>query len=359
MTTTSSSDDEYFSDGVVSSDDSDSSEYSFSSVESDMSQHKFIAHLPATIVAYGKSKSGKSTFVVDLILGRHLDPMPEQYFLLLNAQTAQEIKNKMNPILSAIRATYPPEVYAKKDFVINCAGFGELAEKLASVDSDLANKMKIKFIIIEDMITSSATKEIQDLMAKVSHHQNAGLYISTQVIFPKAGSHMRDNADIIVIFPGFNDLSRFMNNFAPSVSEAVIERLSPESQHAVYESLPSEGKFQVRTPVIIDKSIHDGAVPQITIWLGLDDIDPLSTSAEGRSGKQYKTNSTLAQHLVNEKLSDVSVKRKRGGSGQRKKSKIADTVGEGLVGGITGDTLKQTSQANNAGSVIPTDFLPE
>lgn len=259
--------------------DSSTDTSDFESSESDENDQKFKMKCPAIMILYGPSQSGKSTFMLDMIFGRHFAANFRYVYLCIGVRAEADAEHKLKPLISAIVSSMPDDITEESSVKV-FSSFELLHEHLRQVTTEEKNSPKL--VIFDDMMTSDKKpKNVDSLFTEMAHHHNACMISSMQNLFIKEGRLLRDQGRYIVLFPGIphTTLSRFLNEYAQSVKDTVKAFIKTQG------SDPLLKKYDVRfkVPVIIDNLPDKNEVDKI-VWRSLEDDDPVEINSDESSG---------------------------------------------------------------------------
>jgi hypothetical protein len=246
---------------------------------------KFVARSPAVMIVLGRSKIGKSQFIMELLVNDHTDKKPKVVYLVVQSGDSVNLMDKVEPFVVALKFAFNPNVPELRV----CSSLLELNQQLAD---DVINAHEPKLIIIDDWLFDTVPTELYRVVNETSHHANALVIITSQVLFAKGGAQLRYNADYLVVFPvsACRSLKLFLNEFPDLVKKNMQECFTTtfqNHQHGVHRTEP------LPIPVIVDKSI-DGMSDGMRIWFGLEDASPVKINEQGDK------NSTQSSKLVSD-----------------------------------------------------------
>jgi hypothetical protein len=231
----------------------DSSVSSISSLEyesssSDPDETRFEIRIPSLTMVYGKSMSGKTTFILDLIIGEHFNPTPKQFYLLMPKPASEVVADhKIKSFVLTVVEGYNPYndpkgmIFVSQD--INGSGIAEVCEKIQSQPADIP-----KLLLIDDLLSDKMMKGLNKVANEVMHHSNVAVIITSQVYYLKDAKTLRDNSNYIVLFPGLSDLGRFFAGYSADVSNTITSLLSQQRD----DEFDVVG-LEYPKPVLIDK----------------------------------------------------------------------------------------------------------
>lgn len=248
--------------------------------DSDLEDPKFMIHDLGTIAVYGKSKCGKTSFILDLISGGHFDPVPDKIYVVLGS-TGELQLSKADPYISLMKSLGRNPV----DSLLIGTSIPEVrAEMMKDKES---GKVEKQLIIMDDLCTVSVPEEVSHFINETVHHCSIYLAITVQEIFVKDGAALRRGADYQVVFPGptAGQLSKFLQLDDKSVAGHIKGLLSARSQN--YQDGYADDIVAIGTPIIIDKSKPNG---QLEIWAGLHSRSPFIAIQEGGKNTAMTSN---------------------------------------------------------------------
>jgi hypothetical protein len=230
-------------------------------------------NLPSTMLTIGRSKMGKTTFAMQLIVGHHIRPQPMMYFAVLHGKDAATLKSKAQQYMRAIAAVHKGDSYRPELRVRTSV------EELIDFLSEESRKEPMfkdipKMIILDDQMHTSTVKYIQELTHVHSHHLNAFIYMAAHNLFTRNQNQVRDGSDYIVIFPGQEQTSmnRFLYNYPKGVRSVVREAFGAEVQGKQNDVKNVPVHYSM--PIIIDRSVERVSQNCNIIWTGIDDTFP-------------------------------------------------------------------------------------
>lgn len=207
----------------------------------------------------GRSRSGKSNFIEELVLKRRINPPPEKVCLFSPTDSQAE---RFEDLLDALAVSYD---YLTEEDVLVPETVKEGRTWLANLPKEIP-----KLIIMDDMITFSCGKDVTEATAVDGHHFNALLICSAQYTFTRNLRQSRENSDTKVLFSGFSSTDTYktvLRGFPEQVVQRTLSILSTECQE-VMDFAPCE-ECELRTPVIIHAT-HKS----FQVYKGLDDYEP-------------------------------------------------------------------------------------
>lgn len=253
---------------------SDFSDYESSS--SDEDENKFQIPIPSVTVIYGRSMTGKSTFVADLIVGNQFTTAPKAFFLAVP-------KSGIDAVDEQAKANYVKTVLTGYDPFDENPNAICITNDLATLAQAMSAQSKLpKVVILDDMLSTGAMcREVNTLVNKYMHHCNAAIFVISQNLFPKDGTHLRNIADFVVIYPGHqpNQQKLFLKDFQPQIRDAAYDFLT--KQKDVEFDIDN---VNYTKPVIIDRYMHqaNGASGIVTrLWRDVHDASPLVVCGDG------------------------------------------------------------------------------
>lgn len=283
-------------DSPVSDSESDSSEFASSS--SADGEEKLTFTVPSVIVSYGKSTSGKSTVIAEMIIGRHFNPAPKYLYLLIGGRSQTDIGEKVKPFVTAFLDTYAVDV---EEPIKAFSSFAALDEQCSKASAE--EKAIPKLLIIDDMLTGDRkSKDIQPIVTEMSHHHNMCVVITTQTLFVTDGRSLRNAASYQMIFRGYTvtQLGVFLRDFPESVQKEVKMFFASQDK----DKIASDFDVRYNEPAIIDTNIQRSG-GSIVLWRGLNDRDPMIVSEDNKDVDSINTadeaNAVISSFLENRK----------------------------------------------------------
>lgn len=272
-------------DDDINEDSSSGSSFSstdFDSSDSDLDELKPSIKVPSVTLIFGKSRSGKSTFVLDCIYSRIFDIKPEMLYLVIGSSNHTALVSKSKPFITAFLDTYSPEM---DDCIKLCGSLDELSTIL-SEETDSKRLNAPKLVIVDDMMTTDKKPEaIQKIVSELSHHCNAAAMLSTQQFFISGGRSMKDNADYQVVFRGssFMTLKRFLSDLPASITQNILQFFASQDK----DKISSLYGTKFGQPIIIDNNVDNPSGSTI-IWRGFEDRDPMIVNEDNRMSSAIK-----------------------------------------------------------------------
>jgi hypothetical protein len=264
------------------------SSFEYESSSSDEEELRFSIQIPSLTMIYGKSMSGKSTFVQDLIIGEYFDPPPTQFYLLIpKPATDMVAEEKIKNFVDTVQAAYSPYdnenglIFVAQD--VNGSGITEVIEKIQSQPSDA-----VKLLFIDDLLSEKMLRALNKIANEVMHHSNVGVLITSQGFFIKDAKILRENSNYIVIFPGLPDLPRFFSGYSQDIKTAIVALLGQQRDDEY--DVPG---LEYPKPIIIDKE-PDRNFNMLRIWRDVHDISP----TELPIGKSSEQTESLVRQLI-------------------------------------------------------------
>lgn len=231
--------------------------------------------IPSVITNYGRSRSGKSTLIEDIVNTGRFVPNPREVYYLVGGSSEQEVWDKALPLVEAIGGSLN---LTSKDVHIfrNLPAFTGAIEH---VDNDTP-----RIVVVDDLMADhkGVLPGMSDLACVTSHHKTLTVIFNTQELFISGSKVIRENSDYKIIWPcfGVNNLKRFLRDYPPQVLDKVISIHSMPRQLAndmaaqtlIENNLPLPEEMYFRSPAILYTPVHSNT---IVVYAGIFDSDPL------------------------------------------------------------------------------------
>lgn len=240
----------------------------------------FVLTIPSNVLNIGPSKSGKSTFVIDLIYNDRIVPRPEMVFMLIGGVSDDKIHAaKLDPYVRAIYKSYNLE----SDSIINPVSLTDLHEKLSKYDPKIP-----KLVILDDIMTKDKMDDqICEMATSTMHHHNCLVIYNYQNLFHKTSVILRENAETLIMWAVPNN--RRLKNFFAQYSDVLTKygpfSLSPRGQHSqdtISKIMEAKNLFvpedlRLKNPLIIKRRRPGG---RMVVYKGMFDDNPLVITGE-------------------------------------------------------------------------------
>lgn len=240
----------------------------------------FVLTIPSNVLNIGPSKSGKSTFVIDLIYNDKIVPRPEMVFLLIGGISDDKIHAaKLDPYVRAIYKSYGLE----DNCIVNPVSLEDLHEKMSKFDPKIP-----KLVILDDVMTKDKMDDqICEMATSTMHHNNCLVIYNYQNLFHKTSVILRENAETLIMWAVPNN--RRLKNFFAQYSDVLTKygpfSLSPrgqQSQDTISKLMESKNLFvpedlKSKNPLIIKRRRPGG---RMVVYKGMFDDCPLVINGE-------------------------------------------------------------------------------
>lgn len=245
------------------------------------------------MLIYGRSMKGKSTFIRNIILNKHLKVDPKFFIFVFQTDNEENMQEKLKPFVDAVVETYHP--FDEYDDAI-------IAISLDALDSTLLELRKKypanppKLLIIEDVMTEKMPKEIMSVLNDKCHHDNLCAMITNQQIYQRNGRWIRDCVQTIALFGGasIRSFKTFIKEYPPAAQATIRSHFSEAKANQEREKYDDN-------VVYIDPIIIDREGTSITIYCGLDDDDPLIVNELDNPTKDDVKTTRLANDFIRER----------------------------------------------------------
>lgn len=278
----------------------------------------FTVTIPSNVLNVGPSKSGKSTFIIDLLYNDRIIPRPEMIFLVVGGVSDDKIHaSKMDPYLRALYESY------HVDSIVNPVSIDDLHEKLGKVDPKIP-----KLVILDDVMTKDKNDDqICEVATSTMHHNNCIVFYNYQNLFHKTSVILRENAEVLIVWP--IPSNRRLNNFFGQYND-VMKKYGPYSlsyrgqqlQDDVSKVMENKELFvpeelRLKSPIIMKRRSPGG---RIVVYRGMFDDTPLILEGEVES------------MVRNDQLVEVAMDFLKKEDEKRSNKRKADDTGLSFVG---------------------------
>lgn len=269
------------------SSDSSVSSWDYQSSSSEDDEERFIITIPSLVAVYGKSRSGKSTLVIDdFIAGDMFSPQPELFYLMIPKTGVESTdKRKMKDFVATVNEIYQPFNKNEESItVVNSTD--ELNLEISKADPKIP-----KLIFIDDMLTSKIFDGLYHIINEIMHRGNACVILTSQLLYMRDAKPIRDNCNYMVVFPG-QALKRFFLDYTDGVATQLLSMLYNQRD----EEFDVEGySVEIAHPILIKK---DDIKSEITVWRDVYDIEPKTLSILGDKVKKNNTSDKAVRRFI-------------------------------------------------------------
>ena len=253
----------------ITSDESSSDSSDF--VDSDTDYQVLKLRHPSSVIVYGQTMCGKTSFIIELMYAKAFDVDFKYIYLVIGGlDSMYDMSKKAKEFIKAVRDCFP-NVSADKITIF--ASLEMLVLHLKNQDMSEEELSAPKLGILDDILTTSVRPAaIDDVFNAGVHHKSLSVIVTVQKFFQRDGKSMKDSSVYLVIFPQvpLTTRNRLMGDLPIDARRIVNAFFAGQSA----DSLSVLTNTRYCQPVIIDRGAPDNGA-DIVIYRGMHDSEPV------------------------------------------------------------------------------------